>query len=129
MCSGALVLGSAGLLEGHPATTHWLVMDFLPDLGATARPHDRVVRSGRIATAAGVSSGIDLGLWLVGEICGRQRAEAVQLMIEYAPRPPYDAGHLDTASDEVRKLAREELEARAATPPRTAPDVTWSAAP
>lgn len=113
VCSGALILGAAGILEGHPATTHWLVQDLLPTFGATPRPHERIVRSGKVATAAGVSAGIDLGLWLLGEISGRQRAEVAQLMLEYDPRPPYDAGHVDKASEEVQALAREELLARA----------------
>lgn len=127
VCSGALVLGAAGILDGHPATTHWVAQDFLPSFGATPRPHDRIVHSGKIATAAGVSAGLDLGLWLVGELCGRERAEVAQLLIEYDPRPPFDAGHVDKASERIRTLARDEMLARAAAPPRTAPDpTTWT---
>lgn len=128
VCSGALILGAAGILDGHPATTHWLVQDVLPSFGATPRPHERIVRSGKIATAAGVSAGIDLGLWLIGQICGRQRAEVAQLMLEYDPRPPYDAGHPDKASDQIQALAREELLARAGEPPRTPSDIPWQLA-
>lgn len=122
VCSGALILGAAGILDGHPATTHWLVQNHLTTFGATPRPHERIVRSGKIATAAGVSAGIDLGLWLVGQISGRERAEATQLMLEYDPQPPYDAGHLEKASDQVQALARDELLARTGKAPRTAPD-------
>ncbi|MBC6448125.1 DJ-1/PfpI family protein [Actinokineospora xionganensis] len=106
VCSGALILGAAGLLKGVDATTHWLVQDALPHFGARSCPAERVVHQGRIATAAGVSAGIDLALWLAGEIHGREVAEAIQLMIEYDPRPPFDSGHLSKASEPVVALAR-----------------------
>lgn len=93
VCTGALVLGAAGILEGRPATTHWTVQDELTKLGAEPRPNDRIVNDGKVATAAGVSAGIDLALWLAGEICGEERARMIQLVIEYDPRPPFDSGH------------------------------------
>ncbi|GAA1694946.1 DJ-1/PfpI family protein [Fodinicola feengrottensis] len=112
VCSGALILGAAGILKGHPATTHWAAMAALPGLGAEPRPDERIVRSGKIVTAAGVSAGIDLALWLAGQIAGQEQAEAVQLLIEYDPRPPYDAGHISKASPEVRQLAEASMAAQ-----------------
>lgn len=109
VCSGALILAAAGILDGVPATTHWLVQSTLGALGAEPRPDERIVRSGRIVTSAGVSAGIDLALWLAGEICGRERAEIIQLTIEYDPRPPFDAGHPSKAAETVREKARAEL--------------------
>jgi transcriptional regulator GlxA family with amidase domain len=106
VCSGALILGAAGLLTGLSATTHWLVQDVLPHFGARSCPSERVVHSGRIVTAAGVSAGIDLALWLAGEAHGREVAEAIQLIIEYDPCPPFDSGHLSKASEPVIAMAR-----------------------
>ncbi|MBU8821078.1 DJ-1/PfpI family protein [Mycolicibacterium goodii] len=93
VCTGALILGAAGILRGHPATTHWTMQSALADVGAESRPNDRVVRDGKVVTAAGVSAGIDFALWLVAEVCGQERAEMIQLAIEYDPQPPFDAGH------------------------------------
>lgn len=109
VCSGALVLAAAGLLDGHPATTHWAVMDALAKYGAQARPDERVVRSGRLITAAGVSAGIDMGLVLLAELRGVAAAKAAQLAIEYDPRPPFDAGHVSKADAATRERARAEL--------------------
>jgi transcriptional regulator GlxA family with amidase domain len=106
VCTGALILGAAGLLEGLPATTHWTAQKVLPSLGAIAQPEERIVRSGKIVTAAGVSAGIDLGLWLAGEIHGREVAEGIQLMIEYDPQPPFDSGHPSKATGKLRKMGR-----------------------
>lgn len=116
VCSGALVLAAAGLLEGRPATTHWIAQGPLRRLGAKAQPGKRIVRSGRIVTAAGVSAGIDLALWLVEEISGRRRAEIIQLLLEYDPKPPVDAGHPDKASPEVYRAARAEMRRRMKNP-------------
>jgi transcriptional regulator GlxA family with amidase domain len=110
--TGALILGAAGLLKGRRATTHWWKMGVLKALGARPSPDWRFVRSGRIVTAAGVSAGIDLALWLAGEIAGRERAEAIQLSIEYDPRPPFDSGHRSRASEAAQASAREILEER-----------------
>lgn len=93
VCTGALILGAAHLLEGIRATTHWTMQTWLADAGAESRPDERIVRDGKVATSAGVSAGIDLALWLAGEICGTDRARMIQLAIEYDPRPPFDAGH------------------------------------
>ncbi|MEV6280468.1 DJ-1/PfpI family protein [Nocardia sp. NPDC051832] len=116
VCSGALVLAAADILRGHPATTHWAAQPALAAFGAESRPHDRMVRSGKIATAAGVSAGIDLGLWLVGEIAGVETAQIVQLGIEYDPHPPFDSGHPDKASATVLRKARLDMTKRAASP-------------
>jgi transcriptional regulator GlxA family with amidase domain len=109
VCSGALILGEAGVLSGLAATTHWAAMPFLGRVGAEARPNERIVRQGKVVTSAGVSAGIDMALFLVGEIAGRERAEAAQLMIEYDPQPPYQAGHVSKASESVRALAKREM--------------------
>jgi transcriptional regulator GlxA family with amidase domain len=101
VCTGALILAAAGILDGQPATTHWNVIRALAALGAEPRPGERIVRAGKVVTAAGVSAGIDLGLWLAGEIAGRERAETIQLYIEYDPDPPFDAGHPSKASETV----------------------------
>jgi putative intracellular protease/amidase len=91
VCTGALLLGAAGVLEGKTATTHWIAYDALAGYGATPT-EQRVVRDGKVVTAAGVSAGIDLALTLVGELYGDDSAKAIQLGIEYDPQPPYDAG-------------------------------------
>ena len=92
VCTGSLVLAAAGLLTGRRATTHWLAMDELGQLGATPVT-DRVVFDGKYVTAAGVSSGIDMGLALAGRIAGDHVAQAIQLMIEYDPSRPTTRGH------------------------------------
>ena len=90
VCTGALILGAAGILKGLPATTHWYKMGVLKIMGAIPQPGARIVQSGKLVTAAGVSAGIDLALWLAGEIVGRERAKAIQLTIEYDRHPPFD---------------------------------------
>jgi putative intracellular protease/amidase len=91
VCTGSLLLAAAGLLDGVPATTHWLAREKLASLGAVPAS-GRVVRHGKIITAAGVSSGIDMALRLVQTIRGDEAAQAIQLGIEYDPEPPFDAG-------------------------------------
>jgi transcriptional regulator GlxA family with amidase domain len=106
VCTGSLVLGAAGLLDGLEATTHWLAMDALASTGA--RPTGRrVVEQGKIITAAGVSAGIDMGLTLAARIAGDTVAQAIQLGIEYDPQPPFDAGSPEKAPDEVVALCRD----------------------
>ena len=106
VCTGALVLGAAGILDGLEATTHWAVLDKLADLGA--RPVSRrVVEQGKVITAAGVSSGIDMALTLAAHIAGPEMAQAIQLFIEYDPEPPFDSGSTSKASPEVLALARD----------------------
>ena len=100
VCTGALMLGAAGLLKAVPATTHWYSHTELSDYGAI--PHDeRVVESGKIMTAAGVSAGIDMSLVLAERVFGRAFAEKMQLDMEYDPKPPFDAGHPRSAPIEV----------------------------
>ncbi|MFI8528710.1 DJ-1/PfpI family protein [Streptomyces aquilus] len=96
VCTGSLLLAAAGLLEGRRATSHWLALDFLKEFGAEPTG-ERVVLDGKYVTAAGVSSGIDMGLTLLGRIAGDEHAQAVQLLTEYDPRPPYDAGSPEKA--------------------------------
>ncbi|MCM6773103.1 DJ-1/PfpI family protein [Nocardia sp. CDC159] len=91
VCTGSLLLAAAGLLHGRGATSHWLALDELTELGAQPTS-DRVVIDGKYVTAAGVSSGIDMGLTLLGRIAGHEHAMAIQLLTEYDPQPPYDAG-------------------------------------
>ncbi|MFI6638288.1 DJ-1/PfpI family protein [Streptomyces sp. NPDC050504] len=104
VCTGSLLLGAAGLLTGRSATSHWLALDTLKGFGV--RPTgQRVVTDGKYVTAAGVSSGIDMGLTLIGRIADDEQAQAVQLLTEYDPQPPYDAGSPHKAPAElVRRL-------------------------
>ncbi|MGK8500859.1 DJ-1/PfpI family protein [Nocardia asiatica] len=128
VCTGALVLAAAGLLNGRPATTHWLAQSTLRGLGADARPDERIVRDGRIVTAAGVSAGIDLALWLVGETFGAQQAQTAQLIIEYDPQPPYDAGHVSKATRAVRLAATAQQARTVVEPGNLGEFARWSAA-
>ncbi|MEV4123585.1 DJ-1/PfpI family protein [Nocardia sp. NPDC049707] len=122
VCTGSVILAAAGILRGKPATSHWGGLSALKGFGAEPRPEERVVRDGKIVTAAGVSAGIDLGLWLAGEIAGKDQAEAIQLMIEYDPQPPFDSGHMRKASPATRRkvaelVGREGAEQLIADPP------------
>ena len=101
VCTGAFVLGVAGLLKGRRATTHWAYTDLLTLVGAT-HEKARIVHDGNIVTAGGVTSGIDFALSIAAEIAGETVAQAIQLGIEYDPAPPFDSGHPDRASDAVR---------------------------
>jgi cyclohexyl-isocyanide hydratase len=101
VCTGAFVLGVAGLLRGRRATTHWAYTELLPLVGAT-HEKARIVRDGNVITAGGVTSGIDFGLSVVAEIAGDTVAQAIQLGIEYDPQPPFDTGHPDRAPDLVK---------------------------
>ncbi|MCX4830697.1 DJ-1/PfpI family protein [Streptomyces sp. NBC_01016] len=96
VCTGSLALAAAGLLKGREATSHWLALEELNRLGSRSTGR-RVVFDGKYVTAAGVSSGIDMGLALAGRIAGDETAQAIQLMTEYDPQPPYDAGSPDKA--------------------------------
>src|SRR5262245_35813103 len=96
VCTGAFLLGVAGLLKGRRATTHWAFTDLLELVGATFEKA-RVVKDGNVFTAGGVSSGIDFALYIVAEIAGKETAQAIQLGIEYDPAPPFDTGHPDRA--------------------------------
>jgi transcriptional regulator GlxA family with amidase domain len=103
VCTGALLLGAAGVLDGLRATTHWFAYEQLRAFGAEPT-EQRVVFEGKIATAAGVSSGIDLALTLVDRLYGTEVAQAVQLGIEYDPQPPHDTGAPSKAPTEIRDL-------------------------
>lgn len=104
VCTGSLALAAAGLLDGRRATSHWMVRDALAHFGAVPTA-ERVVRDGKVWTAAGVSAGIDLALALVAEIAGEEAAQTVQLAIEYDPDPPFAAGSPETAPPAVREAA------------------------
>jgi cyclohexyl-isocyanide hydratase len=101
VCTGAIILGVAGLLKGRRATTHWAFTELLPLVGAT-HEKARVVKDGNVITAAGVSSGIDLGFIVAAEIAGEATARAIQLGIEYDPAPPFDSGNPDRASAAIK---------------------------
>jgi transcriptional regulator GlxA family with amidase domain len=106
VCTGALLLGAAGILDGLRATTHWLFFDRLRAFGAEPTL-ERVVEQGKVVTAAGVSSGIDMGLRLVQLIAGDDVAQAVQLSIEYDPQPPFDTGSPAKAPEPIVQIVRE----------------------
>ncbi len=113
VCTGALLLAAAGLLDGLTATTHWGAAQLLNELGARYVP-DRVVEHlpQRIITAAGVSSGIDMALRLVELLVDREAAQAAQLLIEYDPQPPFDSGALAKADDATKARAGEYAQSR-----------------
>ena len=118
VCTGALLLGAAGLLAGRRATTHWLAYHHLRRHGADVT-EERVVFDGKVVTAAGVSAGIDLALTLAARLQGPEVAQAIQLGIEYDPQPPYDAGAPSKAPAAVRDAVTEVMaaaEARYAAP-------------
>jgi cyclohexyl-isocyanide hydratase len=98
VCTGAFLLGVAGLLKGRRAATHWAFTELLPLVGATHQKA-RVVKDGNVITAGGVTSGIDFGLSVVAEIGGETAAQAIQLGIEYDPDPPFHSGHPDRAPE------------------------------
>jgi cyclohexyl-isocyanide hydratase len=101
VCTGAFVLGVAGLLKGRRATTHWAYTELLPLVGAT-HEKARIVKDGNVITAGGVTSGIDFGLSVVAEIAGETTARTIQLGIEYDPAPPFDTGDPDRAPAAIK---------------------------
>lgn len=105
VCTGSLVLGAAGLLEGKRATGHWLYLEHLRAYGAEP-VGGRYVEDGKTITAAGVSAGIDMALYLVGREAGDEVAQAVQLGIEYDPSPPFDSGAPQKAPAEIVERVR-----------------------
>jgi putative intracellular protease/amidase len=105
VCSGSVILAAAGLLDGRRATSHWAALPVLKTLGANPVGNERVVHEGDIVTSAGVSAGIDLALWLAGQIGGDERAKAIQLSMEYDPQPPFDSGHMSKASAKTKAAA------------------------
>ncbi len=110
VCTGALVLGAAGLLTGRRATTHWAAHDLLSAFGAIP-VEGRVVRDGNLVTGGGVTAGIDFALTLAAELTDEATAQAIQLQHEYAPAPPFDAGRPETADPAVTAVARKRLTA------------------
>jgi putative intracellular protease/amidase len=106
VCTGALVLGSAGLLDGKRATTYWLALEQLAKHGATP-VDERVVIDGKVVTAAGVSSGIDMALTLAREIGGDDLSRLIQLGIEYDPQPPFDSGSEAKAPAHISQFFRD----------------------
>jgi cyclohexyl-isocyanide hydratase len=115
VCTGALVLGAAGLLKGRKATTHWMAREFLASFGAEV-VHERVVVDGTLVTGGGVTAGIDFALRLVMEIAGWEVAERIQLLLEYDPQPPLEAGSPESAGEqriaEVREMSSNMLRER-----------------
>jgi putative intracellular protease/amidase len=111
VCTGSLLLGAAGVLDGLEATSHWLELDALADYGASPTGR-RVVEQGKVITAAGVSSGIDMGLTLAAKIAGDEFAKTIQLLIEYDPEPPFDAGSPTKAEPKLVENLRELAAAR-----------------
>jgi putative intracellular protease/amidase len=105
VCTGSLLLGAAGILEGLRATTHWLELETLRRFGAEP-VSERVVVQGKVITAAGVSSGIDMALTLAAAIAGEEIAQAIQLGIEYDPQPPFNSGSVASAPPEIVELVR-----------------------
>ncbi|MDG4663598.1 DJ-1/PfpI family protein [Mycobacterium sp. 236(2023)] len=106
VCSGSVILAAAGVLDGKRATSHWAALPVLKTLGAQPVGDQRVVQAdAKTVTAAGVSAGIDLGLWLAGQIAGDAKAKAIQLSMEYDPQPPFDSGHMSKASASTKALA------------------------
>jgi cyclohexyl-isocyanide hydratase len=108
VCTGSFILAAAGLLRGKRAATHWSTRELLAPLGVII-DEDRVVRDGNIITGGGVTAGIDFALVAVAEIFGRAAAEAAQLILEYAPAPPFEAGRPEDASPKLVTQVRDRL--------------------
>ncbi len=130
VCSGSVILAAAGLLAGRRATSHWMALPTLKAFGVEPVGDQRIVREGKIVTAAGVSAGIDLAMWLCGQIGGEAKANAVQLVIEYDPQPPVDSGHTSKASVATKAAASALLTRDMVKQHQLAPSVrlVWSAA-
>ena len=119
VCTGAFVLGAAGLLQGKKATCHWAYTQLLPLFGATHAPA-RVVRDGNLITAGGVTSGIDFALELIAAISGEDVARTIQLALEYDPAPPFGGGSLASSSDETVAELRARVYDKSASEMKTA---------
>jgi cyclohexyl-isocyanide hydratase len=110
VCSGSLILGAAGVLQGRRAACHWAWRDMLPMFGAIPDPM-RVVRDGNIITGGGVTAGADFALALIAELRGQDAAQSVQLALEYAPAPPFDAGLPETAPTHIKDAVTAQMSA------------------
>jgi putative intracellular protease/amidase len=108
VCTGSMLLGAAGVLQGKRATSHWAVREYLRNFGAEPVA-ERVVIEGKVITAGGVSAGIDMALTLAAREAGEDEARALQLVVEYDPQPPYDSGSVEKAGPETRQRATELL--------------------
>ena len=108
VCTGSLLLGAAGLLEGYRATTHWAYHEFLQRCGAIP-VRERVVIDRNRVTAGGVTAGLDFALRLTAELCGEQLARGIQLALEYDPEPPFDSGAPERATPELRQIVLDRL--------------------
>lgn len=108
VCTGSLVLGAAGLIDGRKATSHWNARDLLAPLGAIPTP-GRTVQDGALITAGGVTSGIDFGLTVVAEMFGAEEAQSIQLAMEYAPAPPFQSGTPDEAPPAIVAATKQKL--------------------
>jgi cyclohexyl-isocyanide hydratase len=138
VCTGALVLGAAGLLQGYRATSHWYVRDLLALMGATVVP-ERIVADRNRITSGGVTAGIDLGLTIAAQPRGEEYAKRAQLVLEYDPQPPFNSGSPEHAGDAlVRKASSRSdgpsgprsatgLPARDACPSAEQRELVWSA--
>lgn len=108
VCTGSLILGAAGILQGIKATSHWATLDRLHKWGAEPI-QERIVESGKIITAAGVSAGIDMALLLAAKISGENIAKSLQLGIEYDPQPPFDSGSPEKADPKLLEILRKKM--------------------
>ncbi|WP_439879621.1 DJ-1/PfpI family protein [Pontibacter sp. MBLB2868] len=113
VCSGSVILAAAGLLQHVKATSHWKTVHLLEEYGAVPMRR-RIVAEGKYLTAAGVSAGIDLGLYIAGQVFGEEEARAIQLLIEYDPAPPYHGGNFLEADKRTISLAEQKMKAYAA---------------
>ena len=105
VCSGSIILAAAGILNGKKASSHWAAIHLLSDYGAVPSS-ERYIQEGKIITAQGVSAGIDMALYLVGQLVGVEKAKAYQLFIEYDPNPPFESGTLSKADEDTIRLAK-----------------------
>lgn len=112
VCTGSIILAATGLLEGKKATSHWKPIELLKDFGVIP-VRERIVEQGKFITAAGVSAGIDMAIYLANQLNGEKEAKAAQLMIEYDPKPMFNAGNFLTAEPEIIKLAEHKMETNA----------------
>ncbi|KOP78691.1 glutamine amidotransferase [Lysinibacillus sp. FJAT-14745] len=108
VCTGSLLLASAGLLNGLKATSHWRVINLLTNFGAIAT-RERVIEQGKYITASGVSAGIDMALHLSNKLVGEDQTKAIQLTIEYDPQPIYNSGNFSNAEEKIKKIAEKKL--------------------